>query len=135
MKEKPPKELYFNSYEVDTHLTIPLEEELTIKVIDVMGVSENGERTELTKIAEKDLALEDYLDLENRLVKLLFITLTDIFHTSPKLKKHVYRVPAKVKEIVEVIEVKKRDQREKTTKYKLTYDVGITINLVKVTEV
>lgn len=132
MKKDAPKELYFNSYEVDTRLTIPREEELKIRVINVIGIGVNGEKIKLIKTTEEDLMLEDYLDLENRLIRLLFITLTDIFHANPKLKKHIYVIPPYIRKIIEVIEVRRENQREKTIRYELIYNVSTTISLVKI---
>ena len=80
MKEESSKEVYFKSYEIDTYLTLPRKEKITTKVLKVLGVNERGEEVELTKVAEKGLTLEDYLEIEERLIKMLFITSVSYTH-------------------------------------------------------
>jgi len=132
LNKKNFKELYFNSYFVATQLTIPQKENIVIRPLSVKGVTEEHEEIELTKIAESDLTLDDYLDLEARLVKTIFVTLTDIFHGTPRLRKYVYKVPPSITEIIEVIEVRRENNEEKITRYKLVYNITTIINLVKV---
>ncbi|GEM_PF-5685409 len=127
--------LKFNSYEAQFELTLPRREEVRVRVVEVRGLSSGGREVQLPPPSEAPVDVADYLEFENRLVRVLFLTLSDVFHGRLVIRKLVYDVPEGVLALVERVEVSRRSSGGETiTLYELEYRVGAGVELASVSE-